>query len=93
VVGSGGVFSAQLLQEMNFVTSDNRVVKAVMQGLLAHYLGLKKEKLTKLGLERLPRSKLVVVAVNNRPLSASDTEHGCCMQYVIMERGPVEPKG
>jgi hypothetical protein len=51
-----------------------------------------------LGLKKIPTREdgektMVVVAVNGRPLTTCDVEHGCCITYYFYERKPGCTKG
>ena len=94
VVGFGGNFGAQLLQDKEFKSNDPVVVRNVMNNLLANYCGRSKSELLLLGLKKKGNGKHgVVVIINGRPLGVCDPEHGCCIQYPVLERESGGSKG
>ena len=92
IVGFGGGFGAQLLQDKDFKPNDSRMVGEVMNRLLVQYRGQSASHLLMLGLKKKGDGS-VVVAVNDRPLCVCDPEHGCCMQYPVLERAAGGSKG
>jgi hypothetical protein len=93
IMGFGGSFGAQLLQKSVFKGSDTAMVEEVMSDLLKQYSGRSSEDdLTMMGLKRND-SGVVVVAINDLPITVCLSEHGCCEQYYILERGPGGTKG
>jgi hypothetical protein len=94
VIGFGGGFGAQLLQEEGFNSSDSKMgQQGVMTKLLELYsTEASNSELAMLGLKRLQDGS-VVVAINNLPITVCLPEHGCCEQYYVVERGPGGTKG
>jgi hypothetical protein len=92
VVGFGGSFGAQLLQEHTFSASNQAMVQMVMTDLLSKYALQKESSLQVLGLENVDGSS-VKIAINGRALTTCESEHGCCMQYVVVERRVGGSKG
>jgi hypothetical protein len=93
VVGFGGNFGAQLLQDKEFKSNDAKMVRAVMNNLLEHYSQRSPSELLLLGLKKERTDNCVTVAVNGRPLGVCDPEHGCCIQYPVLERASGGSKG
>mmetsp|Transcript_18315 Transcript_18315/g.33207 ORF Transcript_18315/g.33207 Transcript_18315/m.33207 type:complete len:115 (+) Transcript_18315:825-1169(+) len=62
------------------------MVQMVMDKLLGDYSKRSNSELLLLGLEKKRGSDGVVVVVNGRPLGVCDCEHGCCIQYPVLER-------
>jgi hypothetical protein len=98
-VGFGGEFGAQLLQENSFNVSDLAMVQRVMSDLKEYYTVQSTSDLTLMGLSKTESGSAgsifeeVVVAINGRPITTCDPEHGSCMQYMILERKPGCTKG
>ena len=93
VIGFVARFGIQLMKDKPFLATDPIKVREVMTSLLEKYSSLKPVQLRMLGLRRLGGSTTVVVSLNDLPLCATDCEHGCCMQYLIVERSPGGTKG
>jgi hypothetical protein len=93
IFGFGGIFGAQLLQEKTFLSSNTSMVSQVVNDLLKNYSEHNSSILKMLGLKRLEGSGNVVVSINNRMIGPCDAEHGCCINYVILERGTGGTKG
>jgi hypothetical protein len=93
IFGFGGIFGAQLLQEKTFLPSNHIMVMQVVNGLLRKYMDQKASHLRMLGLKRLVVGGTVVVSINNRPLGTCEAEHGCCINFVVLERGTGGTKG
>jgi hypothetical protein len=93
VVGFGGAFGAQLLQEKTFLTSTKNMVKQVMDDLLHRYLQQSASEMCMLGLKVGDDGEGVVVAINKRPLCVDLSEHFCCDNFVVVERGTGGTKG
>jgi hypothetical protein len=92
VVGFGGAFGAQLLQEKKINRSDLVMVESVMQSLLQVCSSLDRRKLEILGLKKLDDDS-VVLNINNRPVTTLEPEHGCCDNYYVVERRAGGSKG
>ena len=90
VVGFGGNFGAQLLQDKEFKSNDPVMVRNVMSNLLDNYSSRSKSDLLLLGLKKTSDGKGVSVIINGRPLGVCDPEHGCCIQYPVLERERAE---
>lgn len=95
VIGFGGSFGAQLLQEATFLPANKLMVETTMKSLLARYNKGSVAELTILGLkqELIDGKPSVCVSINSRPLTVCDPEHGCCMSYYFYERKPGCTKG
>jgi hypothetical protein len=93
VVGFGGNFGAQLLQDKEFKSNDAATVRTVMANLLDHYIQRSPSELLLLGLEKDDDGNGVKVIINGRPLGVCDPEHGCCIQYPVLERESGGSKG
>jgi hypothetical protein len=65
----------------------------VMNNLLEHYSRRSPSELLLLGLKKESTGDCVSVAVNGRPLGVCDPEHGCCIQYPVLERASGGSKG
>jgi hypothetical protein len=93
IFGFGGIFGAQLLQEKTFLPSNQSMVMKTVNELLRNYSDQKASHLHMMGLKRLDVDGTVVVSINNRPLGTCDAEHGCCINFVVLERGTGGTKG
>lgn len=85
VVGFGGSFGAQLLQKETFSAGNPEMVERLMTDLLHQYSIQSDHSLTVLGLERSGIDS-VKIGINSRELTTCESEHGCCMQYIVVER-------
>ena len=97
VVGFGGSFGAQLLQEATFDSSNPCMVQSVMDELLKEYNGSSCTNLRLIGVEKVVgtqgKEDQVVISNNGRLLTTCDVEHGCCICYYFFERKPGCTKG
>ena len=90
VVGFGGKYGAELLSKSaGFIDC---TVKEVMVNLKDQYLKQSEGDLKLLGLEKDTDGTIIVV-LNGRPITTCDAEHGCCLQYTIVERRVGGSKG
>jgi hypothetical protein len=69
------------------------MVKKVMTDLLDQYTKQAPSDLQMLGVKKMIDADILVVSFNHRPLGVCDPDHGCCMQYPILERATGGSKG
>jgi hypothetical protein len=93
VVGFGGAFGAQLLQKKVFQAHEPKMVQPFMKRLLHLYCQQTPNDLQMLGLEKIDGLVGIFVVANKRPLGVCDPEHGCCIQYPVIERASGGSKG
>jgi hypothetical protein len=92
VVGFGGGFGAELLQQASFRTTDPAMAETVMTALPQQHNEGTGLHLAMLGLEKTGTDD-VTVSINGRPLTTCDPEHGCCVTCYYFERKPGCAKG
>jgi hypothetical protein len=92
VLGFGGSFGAQLLQDSFFNSSNWEMVKDTMVSLKNNYCNQNETSLEVLGLIKLDDGT-VAIKINQRRITTCEPEHGCCMQYIVLERKAGGSKG
>jgi hypothetical protein len=92
VLGFGGSFDAQLLQDSCFNLSNWEMVKDTMVSLKKDYCNQSEISLEVLGLIKLDDGT-VAIKINERRIATCEPEHGCCMQYIVLERKTGGSKG